>query len=53
MSQKGTMKIQYMSDLHLEFAELKKKYPRGKFTFKKKRVRYDDDYGGFREMPDE
>ena len=33
--------------------ELKKKYPSGKFTFKKKRVRYDDDYGGFREMPDE
>ena len=36
-----------------ELAELKKKYPSGKFTFKKKRVRYDDDYGGFREMPDE
>jgi len=39
--------------LEKELAELKKKYPRGKFTFKKKRVRYDDDYGGFREMPDE
>ena len=32
---------------------LKTKYPSGKFTFKKKRVRYDDDYGGFREIPDE
>ena len=39
--------------LEKELEELKKKYPSGKFTFKKKRVRYDDDYGGFREMPDE
>ena len=38
--------------LEQELHELKTKYPSGKFTFKKKRVRYDD-YGGFREMPDE
>ena len=39
--------------LDKELHELKTKYPSGKFTFKKKRVRYDDDYGGFREIPDE
>lgn len=39
--------------LEEELKELKTKYPSGKFTFKKKRVRYDDNYGGFREMPDE
>ena len=39
--------------LNQELHELKTKYPSGKFTFKKKRVRYDDDYGGFREIPDE
>ena len=39
--------------LEKELEELKKKYPSGKFTFKKKRVRYYDDYGGFREIPDE
>ena len=39
--------------LNKELYELKTKYPSGKFTFKKKRVRYDDDYGGFREIPDE
>jgi hypothetical protein len=38
--------------LEEELKELKTKYPSGKFTFKKKRVRYDDNYGGFREMPD-
>ena len=39
--------------LNQELHELKTKYPSGKSTFKKKRVRYDDDYGGFREIPDE
>ncbi len=39
--------------LEEELEKLKTKYPSGKFTFKKKRVRYDDNYGGFREMPDE
>lgn len=39
--------------LNQELHELKTKYPSGEFTFKKKRVRYDDDYGGFREIPDE
>ena len=39
--------------LEKELQELKTKYPSGKFTFKKNKVRYDDDYGGFREMPDE
>jgi len=39
--------------LNQELHELKTKYPSGIFTFKKKRVRYDDDYGGFREIPDE
>ena len=39
--------------LEEELEELKKKYPSGKFTFKKNRVRYDADYGGFREMLDE
>ena len=39
--------------LEQELHELKTKYPSGKFTYKRKRVRYDDDYGGFREMPDE
>ena len=39
--------------LNKELYELKTKYPSGKFTFKNKRVRYDDDYGCFREIPDE
>ena len=39
--------------LDKELHELKMKYPSGKFTFKKKSVRYDADYGGFREMSDE
>ena len=39
--------------LNQELHELKTKYPSGKFTFKKKSVRYDADYGGFREMSDE
>ena len=39
--------------LEKELQELKTKYPSGKFTFKKNKVRYDDDYGCFREMPDE
>lgn len=39
--------------LNQELHELKTKYPSGKFTFKKKRVRDDADYGGFREIPDE
>ncbi len=39
--------------LNQELYELKMKYPSRKFSFKRKRVRYDDDYGGFREMPDD
>ena len=39
--------------LDKELHELKTKYPSRKFTCKKKSVRYDADYGGFREMSDE
>ncbi len=36
-----------------ELDELRKKYPSGRFTFKKRKVRYDEEYEGYREMTDE
>ena len=36
-----------------ELDELRTKYPSGRLTFDRKKVRYDDDYGHFREITDE
>ena len=36
-----------------ELDELRKKYPSGRFTFKKRKIRYDEEYEGYREMTDE
>lgn len=36
-----------------ELDELRTKYPSGRFTFDRKKVRYDEDYGHFREINEE
>ncbi len=36
-----------------ELDELRKKYPSDRFTFKKRKIRYDEEYEGYREMTDE
>ena len=36
-----------------ELDELRTKYPSGRFTFDRKKVRYDEDYGSYREITEE